>query len=805
MGSVSWQRSHGRSRAAVPIPPAPPAPPAPERGAPGAAGARRRGVRRREAAPAQRWGVICIAVLGGIVAVAWSDAAPTGSPVFDAVERFVLAAAVAAAGSRSRRWTLALSTTLVAIGTAGVERVLAAGALLGTIALVETRTRNRLAGAVIGATAGVLAQGLQLPGPVWVEVVVGSLAVVPVLVSGYRRTRPDSRSRIRRAGLFAAAGLGAFAAVGAVAALVSAPAVLRAAEHSRSAVASLQDGDGAAASTAMQAASEEFDTANRLVGSWWASGAQLLPFAGANVSAARDVVSVGAELTGGASVLLEDLDFERLRGPEGGVDLAQLELVAPPLRRAAAQVDDASAELGEISSTWLVPPVADQLDRVRRELRRLRLDARRVDLALEHLPELLGGSEPRRYLVLLGNPAESRDLGGHIGNWVELEAVAGDIRLAEVGGPLELTLPVEARTPELVEAMPPSLRAMNPLQYPQNLSGTPDLPTAARAASELVQARTGRRIDGVVYADVEAFAALLSLAGAVEVPGARPPVQLRPDNAVEFLTVGQYQSFPDDDAAGDALEVVIREVFDRLTSTRLGSPEQLAELFAPLVAEGRFQFASLHRGDAPLLDDLGLQGALPDASQHTEVVGVLHRNVGPSKIDSFLTREVDADFVWDAGTATVDGVVHVELHNAAPAEGLSRTVIGNAAGVPVGTNLTDLVLVTPHPLDAALVDGIERAAHPVKEGALWRHTVRVAIPPGGTVVVDLHLAPLRRPGGGFSVSWIGHPGVGRSAATIRVNHDRGDPAPDPFDAAIDVVWRLSDGRWTREKNPEAGS
>ena len=58
--------------------------------------------------------------------------------------------------------------------------------------------------------------------------------------------------------------------------------------------------------------------------------------------------------------------------------------------------------------------------------------------------------------------------------------------------------------------LPPSLRESNPVQYPQNWGNSPDLPTDARLAARLYQARTGRSIDGVLYTDPYAFAEFLA-------------------------------------------------------------------------------------------------------------------------------------------------------------------------------------------------------------------------------------------------------------------------------------------------------
>jgi hypothetical protein len=776
-----------------PGPARPPAPP------PAQAPPRRphRGLRRRPATRRELLLVAAVAAAAGVAAVRWSPAAPTGLAAVDGAERFLVAAAVAVAGSRARRWTLVLGATAATVAAvldgAAVDVAAAVAALAATLVLVETRTRDRVLGAAVAGAVAVLALRFTLPGPIIVEVVAALAATVPILASGYRRSTPRTRRAVRWAAL-AAAVVAALAVLAAgVAAATSAGDVLDGARATERGVDAARDGDGAASAAAFDRANDRFRAARARIGSWWAAPARAVPVLGVNLGAVVRAVDAGTALTAAAPDLVRDVEFTEVRRPDGGADLGALAALKPRVGRARAALADAADRLGPRGSPWLVAPLADRLDEFAGRLATTRGQADDAAVALDGLPWFLGADAPRRYLFLFGNPAEARDLGGHIGNWAEVTTDGGRIELVDVGGPLELSVPPGARPPDLAERFPPSLLSMDPFRYPQNLGATPDLPTAARAAAEVFERRTGRPVDAVAYADPAAFAAFVALVGPVEVGGLPEPFQVTAENAVAFLTRDQYTMFPSDSAAGDALEALIETVFDRLTATRLASPARLGELFAPLVAQGRFRLATVGADRTGLLEHFGLTGAVP-APAGGDVLGVFTRNAGPSKIDAFLDRPVRADLRWDPASGRVRSVVTVRLANSAPAEGLPRTVVGNNAGVPPGTNLTDLVVLTPHRLRAVLVDGQRVAAQPLLESDLWRHTVRVAVPPGATRTVHVHLDGEVDPGPVYRLAWVGRPQANPAEATLRLRSAGGPVRPGTVtvDSSTDTVvrWRV---------------
>lgn len=743
-----------------------------------------------------------LAGVGAALAVLGSDAAPTGLAAVDALYRAGLVALLVVAGARARRWSLLLGAGITAACAVGPPRAGALVALVIILVMVVADRRSRVADAAVGGLVGLGALSLQVGGPLGVETLLAAVATVPILYGAYRYTSKRAQRRWRR-GLLAVsiaavvatvlAALGVGLAVGDVQAGVDA---------TRDGVELAGDGDGPGAAAAFAEAEGAFVAANSSVGAGWVSPARLVPIVGPNVEVLQRSVAIGADLNGAASNVAEQVDFASVQRVDGGVDLAALTGFEVPVELAADAADDAVEVLDGLDSPWTVAPLADRLELLADEVDQVQSQTELAALGVRDGPAMLGAEGPRRYLVLLGNPAELRDMGGHVGNWAEVVATDGKLELVEVGGPLELSTPLDQAPQWVRDELPLSLSVLKPTEFPQNWGGDPDTSVMARLAGDLFEQRTGRPVDGVLYADTEAFAAFVQLTGPVEVPGLPEPYQLTAANAEQFLTRDQFTLFEREVDANAAVEAVIDEVFSRLTNTELPSPQALGALFSPVVRGGHMSMGTRRDDDVALVERLGLDGTV-EQPVGGDVLAVLQRNAGPNKIDSFLSRTIDVDLQWNPATGDVRSLVTVELRNDAPAEGYGPLVLGNRQGQPDGSNVADLSVVTPFMLQAARVDGNVVAAQPLLQEDLWRHTVRVVVPPGSSRFVTFEMFGQVAPGDRYDLAFVGQPIMGENTLDVdllpsggparltQVSGDSSSDATSGVDAGSDSVfsWR----------------
>ena len=674
-----------------------------------------------------------VAAAGGIAGAVLADASPTSWPLADAIERGLLVALCSLAGSRARRWTLVWAAVVVVVCGGDTSRALGAVALAGALALLLVlKRRGRVEGAVLGALLGWCVLDLTWPEPT------GATALAALRG---RRPPPGLRRPPGRAAGPADRGVDRGGSRGAGGRGPGRRRRLRCRPAGGGAGRGGPDpGRGGLGGLGRRRPDQgPFRVRRRLVrrtspseaSAWWLAPARALPLVGPNLELARTAAGTGADLNLAAADLSESVDQDALRRAEGGIDLAVLAAMDDPVSRAGSEIDRATTRLDEADSPWLLPPVRNRFEEFRDELAATARSTELADLAVQRAPDLLGASGPRRYLLLLGNPAEARDLGGHIGNWAEIVAADGTLSLVDVGSPYELFSPSTVPAPTLTPgAYPQSLVEMRPQVFPQNWGATADFPTVARLAAELYpQARPGAPIDGVIYADPAAFAALLRITGPVAVPGTQ--TTLTPDNAVQFLTKDQFGVIPTD---RPGLRHPRRRHPQRRERVHPGqAPRPDGSWPTPSgrwCDQGRLQFASLRPEDAPLLDAVGLQGKVERPGEG-DLLAVLTRNANPSKVDAYLERDVDYDVSWDPSTGRERATVTIRMTNTAPVGQVPDVVVQPPVGAPAGTNRTQLSVLSPLGATGASIDGTPTGIGTQQELAgVLRHSVLLDIPPG---------------------------------------------------------------------------
>lgn len=697
----------------------------------------------------------------------------------------------ALAATRARRWTLVWAGALTA--AAGWLPLSAAAGLaaLAAAAMLVWRFRDRVLGAAIGATVGVAALSLARPTATGATAAVVAVALGPVWWTGYRGSSRHIRRKVRlTSGVLA--GVALLGLVGLAAfAVKERSAVAAAVDETRAAV-ELAGDDPPAAALRFEEAAERFGAIERGLGSPLLLPARLLPVAGVNLDAIRTSASAGVDLNLAASELTSAVDDDALRSADGGVDLATLEDLQPTVATATNRVGRAAVDLELARSPWLLRPLAEGLDELLAELDDASGTARTAELAIEQVPRLLGADGPQRYVMLLGNPAETRDLGGHIGNWAELTAQDGRIDLDLVGQPYELSSPSTSPPLELTPgAYPQSLLDLRPQYFPQNYGGTADFPTVARLTAELFpQARPGAPIDGVIYADPDAFAALLNFTGPERVPGT--DITLTPDNAAEFLITGQFEVFDTELEGNEVVNDLIDSVVSRFGTSQLPRPTELAEVLGPLVDSGHLQFFSFDEAAQPLLERLGLTGEVRRPGSG-DLLGVMTRNTNPSKIDAYLHRDVEYVADWDPGTGDVDALLRVTLRNEVPEGELPDVVSNRPPGLDAGTNRTTISVLSPWRVDEATMDGeaLEIGTQQELRG-VRRHSALVDLPPGSTRILELTLSGSVGANLPYVLQWIGQPTVleGTADVSIRTAGDGDATTTVELDPEVDELIRI---------------
>ena len=336
------------------------------------------------------------------LAAALSAASPVGAGLADVLWCALLGGAVVHLASRARRWALVWLggiAAVVGIGgdVLGIVSTLALVVLVGLVAVTSER-RDRLTAALLGAFAiQALLRGPDM-GFTGLPTLVGIVAVVPTIWSGYQMASRRER-RIGRLAVMVGAAVVVAASTGVALAVAQSAGTLRAAEKSATGgLDSIRAGATEDAAEGFDRAASQFTrVSDTLRGPLtWVGSA--VPLVAQHVEALRDVAASGRSLSEAATVTASTADYRSLT-PEGGtVDLERVIALQEPVAKASATIAQALEQVDAIDSVWLLAPLVDELDRFTDELRNI---DEQTELASEALAVAPAAARRRRPQALL--------------------------------------------------------------------------------------------------------------------------------------------------------------------------------------------------------------------------------------------------------------------------------------------------------------------------------------------------------------------------------------------------------------------
>jgi uncharacterized protein DUF4012 len=719
---------------------------------------------------------LVVAVIGvSAVAAAFATGAPTGTTPVDVILRAAVGATAAACGmfASDRQRLVALAVCGAAVVVTGSASGWLVGAALGAAAAGSLLDRG---GAATGALLfGTAAQALLRLDAWGTYGSAGAAAVALSVIAGigYLNATGATRRTIR----VTAIATGCAAVVCSAGLLVGLPGAAAKAGDAvalaRAGLASGQGGDTPTAARQLDQAAAHFAAAHSRVAAWYAKPALLIPVIAQHARVLTRLTATGADLATAGAQAAQAADPARLRLAHGHIDPAGIAALAPSATRARASLEKSQRALNGVTSMWLLGRVAAPLEELHQRVDKALPQARTAELATQVAPALLGGDGARRYFVAIETPVEARASGGIVGNYAELTATDGHLALTAQGREGDLNSAGNPLTRVL--HAPPDYVARYGVFQPERIWSaitlSPDFPTVAGVMADLYPQSGGRPVDGVISMDPTALAAVLQLVGSIKVPQLPEPITAA--SAPDLLLREQYIRFPNAQRV-EFLAAVTNAVFDKLVTSDLPGPADLARVLGPMTTQRHLQLWAVRPAEQRLFSQIGADGALPPV--HGDSLAVVNQNASANKIDLYLRRSVDYKVRVNPRTGNAQADLTVRLDNGAPSSGLPAYVInGNSAHPSApGHNLTILTIYSPLDFDSATLDGATSGLQPARELGRNAYSVYIDVPPGGsrTLRVRLH---------GF---------VGRGAYRLDVAHQ---PTVNPDHLTVDVTpatgWR----------------
>jgi hypothetical protein len=415
----------------------------------------------------------------------------------------------------------------------------------------------------------------------------------------------------------------------------------------------------------------------------------------ASVRAARGLLAAAS-----ADTLLRD----------GRIDLDRLAAVTERAQHATDDVAPAVDRLDGLDLGLVPAPLTRAARQAQDELGGLPTQLRGAAAALQALQGALGGSGPRRLLVVLQNNAELRATGGLVSVFAEVQVTDGRLALGpfrdveDVADPAELARQVPA--PPDYETLLGPLLADTTLW--KNTNADPDVPRSSEVLAAVAAATLGAAPDTVVWLDVPAMAAVLGATSPAVLPDG---TTIDGDNAVEVLMHEAYTSAEDDQHAQAQRRARLRAAGDAVAQRLLtGSPDafRLAGALRDAASGRHLAVWSRDATEQRAWRTAGLAGELDGPA--ADLVSFTVHNLGAggqdgNKLDYYARQEVRTAVEVVDGQALVER--EVVLRNEAPTSGLP----GYVAGRPSPGTTNNFVL---HALPADAEDVVlSRAGTPL--------------------------------------------------------------------------------------------
>ena len=266
-----------------------------------------------------------------------------------------------------------------------------------------------------------------------------------------------------------------------------------------------------------------------------------------------------------------------------------------------------------------------------------------ISQIIENLPELLGATHPKKYLVLFQNNMELRPTGGYIGSFSLVSVEGGRLSNIEVWDVFEADGQLKGHV-EPPLAIKRYLGEAN--WFLRDSNWDPDFSVSSARAEWFLDKEIDEKVDGVVGIDLEFVKSLISLTGPMKV--ADYELTVDEENLYEVTQREVEENFfPGSTKKSSFLTALSRALMENIREVRGSKMLSFAKNTLQNL-EGRHIQIFIHQKETnDQLTSLGWDGAFPQVEGtcgnncYTDSLGVVEANVGVNKANLYITRALD--------------------------------------------------------------------------------------------------------------------------------------------------------------------
>lgn len=251
------------------------------------------------------------------------------------------------------------------------------------------------------------------------------------------------------------------------------------------------------------------------------------------------------------------------------------------------------------------------------------------------LPDLLGSTGRKRYLILLENESELRSTGGWLTSYGVVGIEGGQIRELFVDDIYNAdgTLKVQGKTFTAPKSMQTALGLSN--QTFSLINWYPDLAETQLAAEPYIQALgKGNSLDGVLTIDISFIQKLLDKWGGIEVPG---ETEIITSSNIYSKIFDMHETFtPGSTQKTTFLADLANQIITKLLSMNIKDLISLGSVFGDALNEKHLQATFSNISAYNFFNDRSWAGSLD--SRYNEAPIAIDWNWGGNKANLYLTK-----------------------------------------------------------------------------------------------------------------------------------------------------------------------
>ncbi len=460
-----------------------------------------------------------------------------------------------------------------------------------------------------------------------------------------------------------------------------------------------------------------------------------LPWVGDDVTVARELAGVAADLSAGTAAV--DPLLARLAGGS-----TRSLLVASDAREVIGQVRDATdaaaARLGRLELSGLMIPVGDDISRLKGGLAKVGPAVDALSPYLDAMTILASRGSTHTWFVVMQNLGESRPSGGIIGSWLLVRTSDGKLDVLKKG----FNGDFPDGSVDYRGFLPAGYEQVfgNSMNDWRTLNLSAHFPDDASLFAHAWNDRGQEQADGVVALGQGTVRFLAAATGPVTVKGRT----IAPQDLADYLSVGVYQDFPDPKAKDAAVAGIVAQILETLSSGKVDLPGLAAAALGDPGAD-YLQLWSSSPAVQRQVEAAGLSGEF--AGEPGPVASVRLANAAANKLDSFV--HLGAEYrlgecvVDDGGVATRDSTFIITLRNAVP-KGLPDYVTGKGLlldGLKHSVGSTRDFVIVHTPVQATLTSALLNGKPALVQSSWVRDrqmlVFDVKLDPGATATITL--------------------------------------------------------------------